>query len=147
MEGEDSTFAFSNGLIELQAPVMGTIVTGTRYGLLEVTVETHDEAVEPALTRWEEVIEISFYTRSGDVQVREWTGSPADGLSTSFPESTWLRMRVHVRGRDTASDRGMVENAAPPVETHLIQMWPAAEAPEQILREDRFGKSLRERLR
>lgn len=92
---------------------------------------------------WSEVIEVSFRSRSGDLEFREWGGEPIhtfEGLL--LPTGPW-RLRAHARGRDegyAASGPELVE----PVEEHLMQFWPGPSIGDLVVvAQDEYGKTLR----
>ncbi|MDQ4090853.1 MAG: hypothetical protein M3163_11225 [Actinomycetota bacterium] len=74
----------ANGLIGLSRPWGGTIVTGTKYGPIRVTVEVHDTR-PPAdgIDDYSDVVELDFTVVSGRVVLTDWDGEPFYDLIVS----------------------------------------------------------------
>ncbi len=127
----------ANGLIGLSRPWGGTIVTGTKYGPIRVTVEVHDTR-PPAdgIDDYSDVVELDFTVVSGRVVLSDWDGEPFYDLIVS--SGNW-RLRVHARG----ADEGAARNWDPddePVEEHLLQFFPGPKLGEtMILARDVYG--------
>lgn len=134
-----------NGLIGLTTPSAGTIVTGTKYGPVRLTVEVHDERVSASGIGnvWSEIVEVCFEIRSGQFLVSDWNGEPIHRLQ-DLPLGTY-RLRVHARGRDEGAARQwdplLTEE---PVEEHLLQLWLGPDLGDTvILTSDQYGRGLR----
>lgn len=67
----------TNGLISLSTPSRGTIVTGTKYGPVRLTVEVHDERISGSGIGdvWSDIVELSFEIRSGRFAVIDCTAN------------------------------------------------------------------------
>jgi hypothetical protein len=135
----DEVFTGGNGLISTP-PGVAVVHAGTHTGPVRVTIEARNHRPpEIDLERWEEVVEVSLTTDSGQVQVEEWGGPTRDDLGNlvaAGPGS--YRLRVHARGRDEAD--ATVPVPEDPIEEHLLIAWPAAAANEAILKQtDRYG--------
>jgi hypothetical protein len=110
-----------NGLIN-PGPGAAVVVTGTPFGPVAVAVEIYDCPPELNLDDWDEVIEVSLYSFSGQIGLQEIQGPQRTDLPVYESEpDDWLRVRAHVRGRD----EGDAYNVPPPhpVEEHLVQFW------------------------
>jgi hypothetical protein len=136
------------GFLGMRAPWSGTILTGTKYGPVRLTVEIHDEPVsaEGVEDLWSEVVEVGFRADSGEVEFRTWGGERISSLELLPPG--WWRLRAHARGRDEAHDRSwdpyLTEE---PAEEHLIQFWPGPDYGDLlVVTRDQFGRDLREQL-
>ncbi|GAA4605903.1 hypothetical protein BJY16_005575 [Actinoplanes octamycinicus] len=95
-----------------------------------------DEAAE-----WDDVVELSLAAPTGAVRAMALMADPPaelGPLTTAGPGP--YRLRVHVRGRDSAPD----ESVSAPVEDYLLVAWPAPDEPERILRQtDSYGAQVR----
>lgn len=138
--------AMVNGFLGMRNPWASTVITGTKYGPVRLTVALLDE--RPALDYgWTEIIEVEWRSRSGDLEFREWGGEPIHTLEEFLlPPGRW-RLRAHARGRDEAHARGwdpwLTEE---PVEEHLLQFWRGPSFGDLVLTQDDFGKSMRGEL-
>jgi hypothetical protein len=83
----------------------------------------------PLLDDWEDVVEVSIsLPTDADPTWSTWAGEHSGPLA--IPPGTY-RVRVNARGRDDGRDG---EFADEPVDWYLIELWPAAPAPDAILR-------------
>jgi hypothetical protein len=136
-DGDDSILpdAYqSNGLVALGSAV-ANIITGQADGPVQVTVEVYLHAPPLSLDGWEDVVEMTQHTDSGQVSVSVIvTGDKAPDLPPIWTDpDSWFGLRVHARGRNI----GRQYVIAPPqvVEHYLVQMWPAhGPSPEIIYR-------------
>jgi hypothetical protein len=110
-----------------QEPGNGALIrTGTFYGPVEVTVEVLD--APPTQTTgedWERVEEVTL-TAAGDLI---GLVPLADDPPESLPEMTInpgerYSLRVYVRGYKAGQERPQYNTGEPPVESHLVQLWP-----------------------
>ncbi|MER5968555.1 hypothetical protein ABT112_02205 [Streptomyces sp. NPDC002055] len=129
-----------NGLVEAGEGRL-TVHTGIHTGDIEVTLRAYGTEPEAELAGFEEVVEVSVTSPSGNLTVGELMTDPGafPSLAPQGPGS--YRLRFHARGRDTAPD----EAPEHVVEWYLIQSWPAPPAPPQALAlNDACGAELRE---
>ncbi|MET8102882.1 hypothetical protein ABZV29_41755 [Streptomyces sp. NPDC005236] len=118
-------------------------MTGIHTGDVDVTVTVHE--TEPAVDRgqWQDIVEISAHSTSGELMVR----GTMDDLDEELPVLSCrgpgdYRLRVHARGRDTAVDLAPDEVT----EWYLIQAWPAPAQKVAVIRQtDGYGASVRTR--
>ncbi|MFF9034255.1 hypothetical protein ACF090_02155 [Streptomyces sp. NPDC014892] len=116
------------------------VSTGIHTGDVRVTVELHAQKPEPAAD-WEEIAEISWRSPSGEAFVAPPMDDPVDLPSLAFQGPGPYRLRVHARGRDTAVDQAVVDEA---VESYLLQSWPAEHQDALLVRAtDAYGAQLR----
>lgn len=103
--------------------------TGTPWGALRLIVEVHETAPEPDIEAWEEVVEVSLRSLSGELAFATCeSGLTRYGTpEIAMAPRTWCRVRVHARGRDVGDQ--YVDSVPEPVEEHLVQIWPAEPAP------------------
>jgi hypothetical protein len=140
--GPESPLVDSNGLIAAQ-PGIAVVFTGIHTGGVALTAQAYDARPEPDVANWDEVVELSMHAPTGRVIV---TGVDVDApqhlpmLTPAGPGH--YRVRIHVRGRDTAIDLVTEQ----PVEDYLVQTWPAAPLPATVLKQsDQYGASRRQR--
>ncbi|WP_435279384.1 hypothetical protein [Streptomyces sp. 1222.5] len=129
-----------NGLIEVQDGI-ATVHTGIHTGDVDVTVTLHSRAPDTPDTGWEEIVEVSLYSVSGELMVRGLMDDLDEDLPVlSFGGPGDYRLRMHARGRDTATDLTPTEIT----EWYLIQVWPAPARDAAILcRTDSYGATVR----
>jgi hypothetical protein len=121
----------ASGLVGV-SPGVAVVVTGTQFGNVSIGVQAGES--DPGLDtgQWEEVVEVSVVGGPGGQGLCLTSGGdgPAEFLRLTPPGAGSYRVRVHARGRDAGADLDVVEDE--PVEEHLVQIWPAAPAPEII---------------
>ncbi|WP_159106619.1 hypothetical protein [Streptomyces rishiriensis] len=129
-----------NGLVQVTDGVT-TVLTGIHTGNVDVTVTLHQNEPAPDDADWQERVEISAHSASGDCMVRGLMDDLDEELPVlSFDGPGDYRLRIHARGRDTAVDLAPDEVT----EWYLIQVWPAPAAPAAVLsRSDAHGASVR----
>ncbi|MEU8993131.1 hypothetical protein AB0C98_43265 [Streptomyces sp. NPDC048558] len=130
-----------NGLVRV-ADGVTVIMTGIHTGDVDVTVTLHDSEPAPDDGDWQDIVEISAHSASGELMVRGMMDDLDEELPVlSFNGPGHYRLRVHARGRDTATDLAPDEVT----EWYLIQAWPAATATEAtVIRQiDGYGASVR----
>ena len=131
-----------NGLAGLLAPSYVTVRTGTHYGPIRIIIEVHDQAPEPDLNGWTDIVELPF-------RVVGYVAFATDGGQVFYradvARGAW-RLRVHARGRD-AGAAGSWEPFDPeegpeqaPAEEHLLQLFPGVGDEVVYKAEDDFGK-------
>ncbi len=129
-----------NGLVRVTDGIV-TVMTGIHTGDVDVTVTLHDTPPNPDAGDWQDIVEISAHSVSGDLRVR----GIMDDLDEELPVLAFngpgdYRLRVHARGRDTAVDLAPDEVT----EWYLIQAWPAPAEPVTVRRQsDNYGASVR----
>jgi hypothetical protein len=118
------------------------ILTGTAEGQLRLTLEEYAEAPPLRLEGWDEIVEVSQRSDTGEVAVPfPFLTYPIALPKVRVSPGGLIRLRIHGRGRDEAATH---ERVYEPVEEHLLQMWPAPEAEEVWHRlSDAFGESVR----
>jgi hypothetical protein len=91
------------------------------------------EEAPPVGAEWEDVVEVPFLSRAPGVGVAPWKG---DFVCTLRLPPTPHRVRYSARGMDAGHDVDLVERDEPVVDTYELAFWPAAPAPEAIVRQD-----------
>lgn len=131
-----------NGLVRV-ADGVTIVMTGVHTGDVEVTVALHATEPAPEIGDWQEIVEVSAHSASGDLTVR----GVMDDLDEELPALSFrgpgnYRLRIHARGRDTAVDLAPDEIT----EWYVIQAWPAPAGEARVLRQtDGYGASVRAR--
>jgi len=131
-----------NGLVHVTDGAI-TVMTGIRTGDVDVTVTLHHTEPAPDRGDWQEILEISAESASGNLMVRGIMDDLDDELpALSFNGPGSYRLRIHARGRDTAIDLAPDEVT----EWYLAQVWPAPARDVTVLRQtDAYGASVRTR--
>lgn len=129
----------NNGLI---ATGLGSAVihTGIADGQVDVSVEAYGSEPPLVLEDWDDVVEVAIDSPTGELQVRCLDDDPPTlpNLASSGPGT--YRLRVHVRGRDTAPDAATDDVT----ESYLIQTWPSADKQEIVHQQkDNYGTGMR----
>jgi hypothetical protein len=136
-----SPLSSRNGLIAVQ-PGAAVIFTGIHTGVVAVSIEVRDVRPEQVDgTGWDDVVEVSLEAIGGRVLVVGPFADTGDVLPVLTPAGPGhYRVRVHVRGRDTAVDGVAFE----PFEEYLIIVWPDRPAPDTVHKQtDGYGASVR----
>ncbi|MFC9282240.1 hypothetical protein [Streptomyces collinus] len=129
-----------NGLLEVQDGI-ATVHTGIHTGHVDVTLTLHTSAPHPGDGPWDEIVEVSLHSVSGELMVRGLMDDLDEELPVlSFDGPGDYRLRIHARGRDTAIDLAPDDVT----EWYLIQVWPAPPQSAAVLRQtDGYGASVR----
>jgi hypothetical protein len=129
-----------NGLLRVVDGVI-VVMTGIHTGDVDVAVTLHQAEPAPDDGGWQEIVEISAHSASGELMVRGMMDDLDEGLPVlSFNGPGTYLLRVHARGRDTAIDLAPDEVT----EWYLIQAWPAPpQAPTVLCQTDSYGASVR----
>jgi hypothetical protein len=129
-----------NGLVRVADGAI-TVMTGIHTGDVDLTVTLHAAQPTPDSGAWQEIVEISAHSASGELMVR----AIMDDLDEELPALSFngpgdYRLRIHARGRDTAVDLAPDEVT----EWYLIQAWPAPAQEVTVLRQsDAYGATVR----
>jgi hypothetical protein len=127
----DSFFAGQvNGLVGASDSDGVYINLARRSGGSPVQIVLNDAPPMGDDVPWEDVVEVSF-TLPGGHKIRwsSWAGESGGALDGIPPGS--YRLRVSANGRD----QGRVgEFSERPVDSYLIQLWPAPPRPDAVLR-------------
>lgn len=132
---------WSNGLV-VKMSHGAMIYTGISHGYVRVAVEVLESSPEYLdISDWDEVIDSSVYSASGELRVDSPDTGAATGLAVlSSNGPGHYRIRVHARGRDTNYDA--VQND--PVEDYVLLAWPAAAGVDVLHKiSDKCGADLR----
>ncbi|TLM80820.1 hypothetical protein [Pseudarthrobacter sp. NamE5] len=115
-----------NGLVcPLEAGAV--VITGTDTGFITVGVSLLDSEPEFSLDGWEEAVDVSIHSPTGQLAVGGFNDTPSlPELSTAGPG--WYRIRCMARGRVSEFQTISLEST----EEHLLLVWPAPPAPEKV---------------
>ncbi|MET3175958.1 UNVERIFIED_ORG: hypothetical protein ABIB52_003831 [Arthrobacter sp. UYCu721] len=116
----------SNGLVcPLDAGAV--ILTGTDTGFITVGVSLLASEPEFSLDGWEEAVDVSIHSPTGQLAVDGFDQTPfLPELSTAGPG--WYRIRCMARGRLSEFNTISLEST----EEHLLLVWPAPPSPEKV---------------
>ncbi len=118
-----------NGLAGAADPDGLYVSLARRSGGSQVRVELHDG--EPADTgESEDVVEVSVVVPSSADHVGWMTWAGEDGGTLDLPPGSY-RVRVSARGRDAGAEDEFADGV---VDFYVIQLWPSAPRPDEILR-------------
>lgn len=118
-----------NGLCGAAVPGVLFLITGLHTGHVGFAVEAHDRP-PPVDGSWEEVVEASFAVTTPAVALVEWAGGGGSRLDIGVGD--W-RARYCARGMDEAHDETLPDGD-PPIDHYLLQLWPAAPAPDRVVK-------------
>jgi len=90
-----------NGLVQAIAPTIASVVCGITDHPAEVTIERLDRPPGDPDPEWEAVAEVSLVSMTGRLHVRDWGGTPVEGLLVEGLEDGPIRVRVSARDRDS----------------------------------------------
>jgi hypothetical protein len=120
----------TNGLVGAADPDGVYLNLARRSGGSPVRVVLLDAAPGEPDARWEDVVEVSTAVPDGaEVRWATWGGEDSGDLEAVTPGE--YRVRVSARGRNAGRD-GEFEDGV--VDWYLVELWPAAPAPDAILR-------------
>ncbi|NMO52306.1 hypothetical protein HH310_14000 [Actinoplanes sp. TBRC 11911] len=118
-----------NGLCGANAAGVLSMVTGLHTGRVPFVVEWHD--TEPVLgDEWEDVVEVPFQPAQPDL----FLSSFQHFFPVRLPTVTAVRARYCATAMDAArkADTVLAEQAT--IDRYLLALWPAAPAPDAIVR-------------
>jgi hypothetical protein len=132
--GFDGTFdrffaGQSNGLVGAASGQGLYLNLARRSGGSPVRIVLHDDAPAPASEQWEDIVEVSFTVPPG-TRPRWSTWAGEDGGPLALAPGTY-RLRTSARGRDAGRDGEFADGA---VDFYLLEIWPAPEQPDSIIR-------------
>ncbi|MFI5682956.1 transposase [Streptomyces sp. NPDC051636] len=112
-----------NGLVEVQDGI-ATIHTGIHTGDVDVTVTLHVEAPQPGNAEWDEIVELSLHSVSGELMVRGLMDDLDEELPVlSFDGPGDYRLRIHARGRDEIPEWRRESKDLPPGRLRLASPY------------------------
>jgi hypothetical protein len=78
------------------------VLTGVSNGEVDVTVTLHQAEPVPDHKDWQEIVEISAHSASGELMVRAMMDDLDGTPLLSFNGPGDYRLRIHARGRESA---------------------------------------------
>lgn len=125
----DSAFVGQvNGLSGAAIPGALFLVTATHTGAIPVRIVLLDD--EPAAGDWEEIVDVSLVPSSRHTAFSGWAENPS--VAFDLPAGSY-RVRWSGRGMEAAHD-GTATEEAPALDAYELALWPAAVAPDRIVR-------------
>ncbi|GIH28142.1 hypothetical protein Aph01nite_64520 [Acrocarpospora phusangensis] len=125
---EDSP-AQSIGLINVEGRGIASLNIATQWGTIPFTVTVADRDPGADFDGYEDIVEISFESPSGEVflvgWLMDWNDEMAHNLSPLLSGPGAYRLRYHVRGMD--EERCSVDD-------HYLQIWPAPQHDSAVLK-------------
>lgn len=120
----------TNGLCGAAVPGALAMVTGLHTGAVPVRVEAL-EVAPPLDDSWEDVVEVSFHAPDRSLMLSAFE----EAHQLTLPLAGDLRARWSARGMEAAREADTRLDDEPALEAYLLQLWPAAPAPDTVLRE------------
>lgn len=117
-----------NGLVGAASGQRLYINLARRSGGSPVRIVLLDDAPAPGGDHWEDVVEVSITVPLG-VKPRWSTWAGEDSGPLDLPPGNY-RVRTSARGRDAGRDG---EFADGPVDSYLLEIWPAPAQPDSII--------------
>ena len=132
--GKDLPACFSgqvNGLVGAAVPGVLVLVTGLHTGTVSLRVQVDD--LEPPLDEtWDEIVEVSFMPRPGEIVVRDWDGF----VQCTVPIQTGShRVRYSAAGMDEAAAADVVVADEPTIDRYLLSFWPSQPRADEIVKQ------------
>ncbi|MEV0975157.1 hypothetical protein [Microtetraspora glauca] len=125
----DGSPTHSVGLIKVEGRGVATLDIATQWGVIPFTVTVADRDPGSDLDGYEDIVEISFESPSGEVflvgWLMDWDDEKAHSLSPLLSGPGTYRLRYHVRGMD--EERCSVDD-------HYLQIWPAPQHDSAVLK-------------
>lgn len=114
------------------APGFVAVTCGVHVGTVSVIVETWDDVPDTDSDPWSDVAEVSAVWSVEQITVFGDTAEPGASLAVTLPAAPngSFRIRGSVRNRDAGEDR----TEGDPVEEHLLQIWPAPAADDELIK-------------
>jgi hypothetical protein len=118
-----------NGLCGAGVPGGLFLVTGLHTGSVPFDVEAHE--ADPGVPDREDVVEVSLSVPGGPVLLLGWAGESTAVLD--LPPGTY-RVRYCADGMDAGRAADVRTMEEPPLDSYLLQFWPAPHAADQVVR-------------
>lgn len=120
----------ANGLCGAAHPGSLAFVTGLHTGPLPLRVEAHP--AEPGLAEdWDDVVEVPLRTTTAHLVLQAFQ----DQAPVRLPAPGDYRVRYCGAGIDEGAAADTRSPGSPPVDRYLVQLWPAAPAPDAVVRQ------------
>lgn len=118
------------GLAGARIPHRLSFVTGLHTGDVPLTISWDEE--EPSLDEtWTDAVEVSVELRGTELALETFE----DGYGASVPQAGWHRARYCAAAMDEGSRLDTPEEGEQAPDRYLLQLWPAPQAPEAVVRE------------
>jgi hypothetical protein len=125
----------ANGLLGAAQPGRLFLITGLHTGHVQFSVAI--SPAEPSLDdSWEECVEASFTPAGPPVRLVDWDWN----LVCEIPlTGTHYRVRYYARGIDAGHQADTILKGEEPVDSYLLLFWPAALAPDRVVKQTSDG--------
>ena len=118
------------GLAGARIPHQLALVTGLHTGDVPLTISWDEE--EPSLDeQWTDAVEVSVELRGTSLGLETFE----DGYGASVPQAGWHRARYCAAEMDEGNRLDTPDEGEQAPDRYLLQLWPAPQAPEAVVRE------------
>jgi hypothetical protein len=107
------------------------LITGLHTGTVGFSVTVADHAPEADTDGYEDIVEISFMSEAGRVNLHEWGGERIHDLPPLPAGSGWYRLRYHAQNMDEARE---VNTSREIIDRYLLQIWPQGESAPRVVK-------------
>jgi len=118
-----------NGLLGAAEPGLLVVSTGMHTGFVPFRVEAHP-AAPPVDTSYDEIVEASCDLRGPAVSLSTFDWATSFVVTQGGPH----RVRLSARDFEAGREQDRYELHEPVRDSYLIQLWPAAPAPDEVIR-------------
>ncbi|HEV2796035.1 MAG TPA: hypothetical protein VGV65_00310 [Nocardioides sp.] len=125
-----ATSGQSCGLAGAAVPHRIALVTGLHTGDVPLTV-SWDEQEPPLDDAWTDVVEVSVELVGTSLAMETFE----DGYAATLPQAGWHRARYCAAEMDAGNDLDTPDEGEEAPDRYLLQLWPAPQAPETLVRE------------
>jgi hypothetical protein len=111
-----------------------TLITGLHTGPVgfSVTVADHDPGADA--DGYEDIVEISFWSKSERLRISEWSGDRDHPLPKLPSGPGWYRLRYHAVNMDEGSKVNSLTSRDAVVDRYLLQIWPQSESIPRVVK-------------
>jgi len=120
----------TNGLCGARVPGQLAMVTGLHTGEVPFRVEWSPDP-PPVDDVWEDIVEVPYVVAATDLSLQSFESS----FDLTVPETGPHRARYSVAGMDAGRDLDTTDEGESAPDQYLLQLWPAAEAPDSVVRQ------------
>ncbi|SDP49917.1 hypothetical protein SAMN04489867_2669 [Pedococcus dokdonensis] len=120
----------ANGLAGAQVPHQLGMVTGLHTGGLPLVV-TWSETAPEVEDEWQDVVEVSVELTTPELTIATFDHA----YGCEVPQAGWHRARYCASAMDEGQELDTLEDGETAPDRYLLQLWPAPQAPDAVLRE------------
>ncbi|WP_374456484.1 hypothetical protein [Nocardioides sp.] len=118
------------GLAGARVPHQLSLMTGLHTGDVPLTV-TWDEEEPPLDDVWTDAVEVSWQLLGPALDLQTFE----DDYTATVPRAGWHRARYCAAGMDAGREVDTTDEDEQAPDRYLLQLWPAPESPEALVRE------------